>query len=317
MAEKGEKAAGGAAQQPPRRKLGVQPNVLQQFYDTPAAASQRPARGSGNQQQQTAPGYFGSSKRTDLTDAQVVLATPEENGKLGGAFGRADFKNDINLPRTEAQRILQRDSYDRKPDEIFVVVPEHYTIAGVVPPTNKVLKVPQIDNPFLMTPQQRREFSEFELKQREAVKIDRTARSDRTRMLGIMKTSYPNGVIGMESVEPKYGERTANPYADKVQQAAASHERAVQAQEARKGNIVTNSDGLQRRGYTFLQQTGDAPPQGAIAARKAPGAAQPQLDTHARLFERNEWTHNPARAEVLRQHDTRGKNYDLITGVAR
>ena len=295
--------------------------MLDQFFDAPASSSQQ-QRGTrrGNQQQRGASaggGYFGSAKRTDLND-QTMLNTPSEHGKLGGAFGRANVADDhINLPRTEAQKILHRDNYSRNDDEIFVVVPEHYTIAGVVPPTNKVLKVPKVSNPYLMTPKQRREFSQFERKKLEADKLARKARMDKQRMLDLMKTQFPGGVIGMEQVEPKYGERIANPYKAERDAAASSYQRAVAAQAARKQHIVKNSDSLQRRGYNFVQQTGKAPIQGAIAARKGAGAGRPQHDTHNRLFARDEYKHNPDRAARLLQHDTRGRNFDLITGVRR
>lgn len=299
-----------------QRKTGVRPSVLEQFYDAPpASSSQRRSRSKTGRNQQGSKG-FGSADRGSLND-QRALKTVDPHGKLGGAFGRADFDGeDICLPRTEAQKILKRDVDDRKDDEIYVVVPEHYTIGGVVPPTNKKMKIPKLENEYLMTPQQRRELNLYDVKKNEAVKLQRKARADKQRMLDLMHTQYPDGVIGLGSVEPKYGERIPNPYGHKVKAAATAHERAVAAQEARKQNIVAKSDSLQRRGYTFLQQTGDAPIQQTIAGRRGAGV-QPSNDTHSRLFERQEYTHNPARAAVLRQHETRGRSYDPITGVAR
>eukprot|EP00750_Incisomonas_marina_P014690 INCI17798.2.p1 GENE.INCI17798.2~~INCI17798.2.p1 ORF type:complete len:306 (+),score=53.30 INCI17798.2:323-1240(+) len=302
-----------------QRKTGVRPSVLEQFYDAPPASSssQRRSRTQkiGSRKQQGNQG-FGSAERGSLND-QRALKTVDPHGKLGGAFGRADFDGEeVCLPRTEAQKILKREVDDRKDDEIYVVVPEHYTIGGVVPPTNEKMKVPKLENEYLMTPQQRRELNLYHVKKNEAAKLQRKARADKHRMLDLMRMQYPDGVIGLGSVEPKYGERIPNPYGQKVQAAASAHERAVAAQEARKQNIVAKSDSLQRRGYTFLQQTGDAPIQQTIAGRKGAGV-QPSNNTHSRLFERQEYTHNPARAAVLRQHETRGRSYDPITGVAR
>ena len=294
------------------RKSGVQPSVLNQFFDKPPSSQRRPR---GNQERGAPISGFGASKRASLTD-QRALKTPSEDGGLGGAFGRADYKNDINLPRTEAQKVLQRAVDDRAEDEIYVVVPEKYTIAGVVPPTNKKLKIPKVENEYLMSPQQRRELAQFELKKQEAVKLQRKAKGDKDRMIDLMRTQYPNGVIGMDQVEPKYGERISNVYADKVDASKRSYARAVAAQEERKKNIVANSDSLQRRGYSFIHQTGDAPIQKSIAGRRGKGV-QPSNDTHSRLFAREEYKHNPVRAEALRQQDMRGRQYDILTGIRR
>ena len=129
MASNNQSNKNNEAQAPPRRKKGVRPSTLAQFFDTPQQSSpQRSQRGGSSRPT----GLGGTSKRASLTDKRQ-LSTPEEYGSLGGAFDRADFKNDVYLPRTEAQNILHRAVDDRADDEIYVVVPEHYTIAGVVP----------------------------------------------------------------------------------------------------------------------------------------------------------------------------------------
>ena len=303
------------------RGKGVRPSSLAQFFDAPpqqeSRAQQRRAyarstRGSGGA---GAPNTFGASNRVGLNEQRMLKQVTEDDG-LGGTFGRADYKNDICLPRTEAQKILHRDSYDLAEDEIYVVVPEKFTIAGVTSPTNKKMKVPKVKNEYLMTPKERREFAEFELKQKEAVKLQQTAKSDKVRMVQLMKTQYKDGVIGMEKVEPKYGDPHPNVYKDKYHAATKKFERAVKAQESRKKHIVANSDSLQRRGYQFIHQTGDAPIQGAIAAKKAGGLPQPR-DTHSRLFARETYKHNPVRAAALQQQETRGRSYDLISGISK
>jgi hypothetical protein len=263
-------------------------------------------------------GLGGTSNRSDIVKDKVVLSVPTEEGRMGGPFGRADFRAEtVNLPKTEAQRILHHDEDDRlAPDEIYVIVPERWTIGGVLSPTNAKMKVPKIDNEYLMPPKLQKEYTTYLLKKAEAEKLKRCAIADKARMLGIMKMAYPTGVIGIENVSTEFGTPAPNVYAARTDSAAQQFERARAAREARMQQIVANSDTLQRRGFSFIQQTGDAPPQRTLAARKAQGLPQDN-DTHSRLFARDEWKHNPARAAQLRQQDVRGRGYDLITGTAK
>lgn len=45
-------------------------------------------------------------------------------------------------------------------------------------------------------------------------------------------------------------------------------------------------------------------------------SANPRLDTHSRLFERKQYAFNQARANYLGAKDSRGKGYNIVSGIA-
>lgn len=232
----------------------------------------------------------------------------------------------LMVPQSEAERC-----YESAPEvgdserETLAIEEERFAVSGVVKPTPVVLKKPEVNNEFLMLPRQRKELQDYEIEQQKARSLCRRARADRKRMLDLMQSHHPTGVLGMQEVAangekdgaPGTTDRGTDVYLQIKRREEAKKDRLDQSMARVQATTVQWTDGMARRGYHFLSFE----PEHATVEDKVAGmrgiSHRPALsvkESRERLFKGDEPHVNVNRLEYLQSKDRGGKAYNILNG---
>jgi len=186
-----------------------------------------------------------------------------------------------------------------------------------LPPQPENSHVKMFENHSLMMPSER--FQEFLQMKAGAKKWqeDRDASFFYKKRIRTLENHYPNGILGIDGPTfpdtQLYAQRREQllGYGDlKSRQAEARHDHLSYKNEAQDGAAFRRYgeplEDMKRSEDVGMQRK-------CVDAQRHPTRF---VDTHERLFKRNTRPWDPGRAAMIRSHDVREKEHNIVTGVA-
>jgi len=271
-----------------------------------------------------------TTKPITLSGKQVILLEKSGNPEI---FSSSDIPKDSRIPLTQVQRDLgmNLDLSGKIPfveeaykagKEVVLVAPQGFKNNIATPavftiidkPASLRAAGPQCDQK-LLTPTQRREIQEFEIKKRAADEIIGRAMDTREKVKDQLSGGgFRRGIKGVDSSQNEnseiYGERARKEREDKEHREYVHQERNINlamktSSMLTNGNIlVPESVGSHIRSEKWSQTKG-----GQFHALTFD-------ETKERLFMRKEMQVDPVRMQALRDMDLGGKQYNLVTHAA-
>ncbi|GBG32410.1 Hypothetical Protein FCC1311_086352 [Hondaea fermentalgiana] len=173
----------------------------------------------------------------------------------------------------------------------------------------------------LITPQERRLVHEFEKKTKMAEQLFRKAQSDRARALEVLRTRYPNGVLGVDS--PNNLESSI--YGHRAEQLERVRAQTAEVRKRRADKIAYLSDSRVSRGFDLLtletvpgdggEDNGSEQARGVLpmfqSRHRVESAPGRNHNTHQRLFAREF-----IRPRGVRRNKALMRDFDIVTGAA-
>jgi len=298
-------------------KRAVSPDRFVQFFDRPFT--------QGSIATLTVPSVGGCSTYNPATSWNGLSDDPRPFSRLdagtrvnelemctpGGIFGQAP-KSKGSLPTIDAFDLLG-DAQATPEGSSLIIEEESFSIGGVCQSRAKPSKEPAAMKKaeHLRTPAERREILHYEKAKMKADKIKQQAVLQKQRMDQIMRARHPEGCIGVDSPDTE----GSDVYKEKSALLKQKMEKKMRSHHKRQEELTKNLK-ASGRGFSILAQSDELKSQAELKFLPSKNMTQrPQLDTHARLFERDVKTISPERRQKQRDEDLGGKNYNLITGT--
>eukprot|EP00455_Lapot_gusevi_P009474 TRINITY_DN14244_c0_g1_i3.p1 TRINITY_DN14244_c0_g1~~TRINITY_DN14244_c0_g1_i3.p1 ORF type:complete len:397 (+),score=64.26 TRINITY_DN14244_c0_g1_i3:130-1191(+) len=252
--------------------------------------------------------YGAHSFVPDKTPACPPVTEPSP--ALLATITPSKLATDLKESVVEASKHLNEGVY-------HVFEPAKFVNGTVTEPAVKAVPVPMpkdiVDSSkenYLLTPFERRQLLEIEKQQRILREEQHKQAVQQTRFKQVMRNFYPNGLKDYDSPlnpnSPVYGEM-----GQKYQEETQTRQMRAQVRTAQLENHWQSSDAFE------FQADRDA--SDPLFTRKARSSGCPQAleSSHERLFIRPNLRKPPSpnRAQTLRNIETQGRRYDIISGA--
>ena len=268
--------------------------------------------------EETAVGGIFGRPATQVT----VVPTREEEEILHGFAARAvaSRRSRRRLKSASGLRVVTGDSANRPGSSssalrgtVRTLAPNQFRTGHVRQPIVTEEKV-QAVREGVMLPSQRRQQIEQEVRVQRAARLARKARNDRRRMIDLMRSRHPAGVVGMDSPVAK----NTLAYADLGKSHRdLSRTKSLKLQQ-RAEFLATRRSPRKMRNYDFLVHNPAAPgPEektGKIFTGK--GRAGVVEDSYKKMFEAPPKAPDNVKRRVhIRNNVSQGRRYDIVTGA--